>query len=192
MMEVRQNGMGRWLWDVGNVRNELIRGETGWSTFEEREAKVMVKWILRVVFEENLMSEIGRACLVEIGCKSRWWARCRHICSKFGLIELVNLIWLRDASVNGTVNLRMNVEEEVWKKNAEREKEYVRMKECPGRESFSDGSVGTKVRLMVRGGCLPVRESETMKWKYQDDLCGCGQMETEVHVLFDMDKSEND
>ena len=28
-LEVRQNGMVRWLWDVGNVRNELIRGETG-------------------------------------------------------------------------------------------------------------------------------------------------------------------
>ena len=56
--------MGRWLWDVGNVRNELIRGETGWSTFEEREA--MVKWMLRVVFEENLVSEISRACLIEI------------------------------------------------------------------------------------------------------------------------------
>ena len=24
-LEIRQNGMGRWLWDVGNVRNELIR-----------------------------------------------------------------------------------------------------------------------------------------------------------------------
>ena len=66
--------MGRWLLDVGN---ELIRdsdlifrrtllgyyaeGETGWSTFEEREAKSMVKWMLKVVFEENLVSEIGRA-----------------------------------------------------------------------------------------------------------------------------------
>ena len=28
-LEIRQNGMGRWLWDFGNVRNELIRGETG-------------------------------------------------------------------------------------------------------------------------------------------------------------------
>ena len=33
-LEIRQNGMGRWLWDVENVRNELIRGETDWSTFE--------------------------------------------------------------------------------------------------------------------------------------------------------------
>ena len=30
--------MGQWrLWDAGNVSNELIRGETGWSSFEERE-----------------------------------------------------------------------------------------------------------------------------------------------------------
>ena len=30
----------------------------------------MVKWMLGVVFEDNLVSEIGTACLVEIGCKS--------------------------------------------------------------------------------------------------------------------------
>ena len=58
--------MGGWLWDVGNVRNELIRGEIGWSTFAEREAKAIVKWMLRGVFEENMVSEIGRACLIEI------------------------------------------------------------------------------------------------------------------------------
>ena len=33
--------MGRWLWDGGNARNNLIRGQTGWSTSEEREAKSM-------------------------------------------------------------------------------------------------------------------------------------------------------
>ena len=49
-------------------------------------------------------------------CKSGWWTRCRHICSEFGFIDLVNLIWLRDASVNGMVNLSMNVEDEVMKK----------------------------------------------------------------------------
>ena len=54
----------------------------------------MVKSMLKVVFEENLVSEIGRACLIELGCKSRWWSQCRHICSKCGHFELVNLIWL--------------------------------------------------------------------------------------------------
>ena len=33
-LEVRQNGMGRWHWDVGNVRYKLIRGETGCSSVE--------------------------------------------------------------------------------------------------------------------------------------------------------------
>ena len=99
---------------------------------EEREAKAMVKWMLRVVFEENL-SEIGRACLVEIGCKSRLWAQYRHICSKFGSIDLVNLICLRDASVNGMVNLGINMEEEVWKKHI-----CMRIQEV-GREAWKDG-----------------------------------------------------
>ena len=72
--------------------------------------------MLRVVVEENLMSEIGRACVIETGCKSRWWVRCRHICSKFGLIELVHLIILRDVSVNGMVSLGMKMDRKVWKR----------------------------------------------------------------------------
>ena len=66
-LEIRQNRMDRWHWDVDNVRNELIRGDTSWSTFEESVASVRVKWMLRVVFEDNLMSEIGRECFIETG-----------------------------------------------------------------------------------------------------------------------------
>ena len=51
--------MGWWLWDVGNVRNELIRGETGWSTFEEREAKSMVKWMLKVCLKRIWCLRLG-------------------------------------------------------------------------------------------------------------------------------------
>ena len=35
-LEVIQNGFGRWLWEVGKVRIELMRGESGWSSFGER------------------------------------------------------------------------------------------------------------------------------------------------------------
>ena len=35
--------------------------------------------------------------------------------------------------------------------DTEREKQYVRMKESPINESFADGSVGARVRLVVRG-----------------------------------------
>ena len=58
-----------------------------------------------------------------------------------------------------------------WKNgfnDTEREKEYIETKRCPRNESFADGSVGARVKLMVRAGCLPVRGGEMMAWKYDD------------------------
>ena len=69
------------------------------------------------------------------------------------------------------------------------------MKECPRNESFADGNVRAGVRPMVRGGNFPVRRSERMTWKYDDDKCRCGLVETEKHVLFEciyMEKKEED
>ena len=43
--------------------------------------------------------------------KSVGLVRCRHICSNFGLKELVNLICLGAVSVNGVDKLEMNVNE---------------------------------------------------------------------------------
>ena len=54
-LEVLQNEMGKWIWGVGiNVRNELVRGETGFSMFQEREAKAMCDDL------EVLQNEMGR------------------------------------------------------------------------------------------------------------------------------------
>ena len=52
-------------------------------------------------------------------------------------------------------------------------------------EKYVDGSVGAMVRLMVRGGCLPVRENTRMSWKCDDEHCVCEEVESEEHVLLD-------
>ena len=49
----------------------------------------------------------------------------------------------------------------------EREQQYVHMKSQLKNEKYTNGSV--RVRLMVRGGCLPVRGSKGMEWKYDDE-----------------------
>ena len=67
----------------------------------------------------------------------------------------------------------------------EREQQYVHMKSQPKYEKYANGSVGARVTLMVRGGCLPIRGSKGMEWKYDDALCVCGTKETEIHVLFE-------
>ena len=65
-----------------------------------------------------------------------------------------------------------------------REQQYVHMKSQPKNEKYENGSVGARVRLMVRGGCPPVIGYKGMEWKYDNDLCVCGTIETEIHVLF--------
>ena len=49
----------------------------------------------------------------------------------------------------------------------EREQQYLQVQN----EKYANGSVGERVRLMVRGGCLSVRGSKGMAWNYDDDLC---------------------
>ena len=55
----------------------------------------------------------------------------------------------------------------------ERQQPYLQ----PQNEKYENGSVGTRVRLMVKGGCLPVRGSKGMEWKYDDDPCAYGTKE---------------
>ena len=68
------------------------------------------------MYEESLVSDIGRACPMEIGFKYRWWARYNHVCEKFGLWELVNLLWFRNISKEGMAMLGMEYDRNVWKK----------------------------------------------------------------------------
>ena len=67
----------------------------------------------------------------------------------------------------------------------EREQQYLQVKCQPKNEKYANGSVGARVRLMVRGDCLPVGGSKGMEWKYDDDLCICGTKETEIHLFFE-------
>ena len=73
-------------------------------------------WMLRIVYEESLVSDIRRACLMEVGYKCRWWARCNHDCDKCGLWELVNMLWLRNINKEGMAMHGMKYDKNVWKK----------------------------------------------------------------------------
>ena len=48
--------------------------------------------------------------------------------------------------------------------------------------------------MIIRGECLPLRGNEHMKWKYKNDKCVCGMIETEAHLrnTCEMYKDERD
>ena len=52
-------------------------------------------------------------------------------------------------------------------------KEYAFKKQLTMIDKYVDGSVGAIVRMMVRGGCLPVRGNTIMSWMYDDEHCVC-------------------
>ena len=48
-----------------------------------------------------------------VGYKSRWCARCNHVCDKFGLWERVNLLWLCYINEEGMAMLGMKYDKNV-------------------------------------------------------------------------------
>ena len=58
----------------------------------------------------------------------------------------------------------------------DREQEYSKVEGQPKNEKYANGSVGAMVRLMVSGGCVPVRRFKGMEWKFTGALCECVQM----------------
>ena len=62
--------------------------------------------------------------------------------------------------------------------NSDRLQEYAFKKQLPMIEKYVDGSVGAMVRMMVRGGCLPVRGNTRMLWKYDHEHCVCAEVES--------------
>ena len=41
-------------------------------------------------------------------------------------------------------------------------------------EKYIDESVGAMVKIMVRGGCLPLKGNTRMLWKCDHEHCVCG------------------
>ena len=91
-MEAVQNKIGR-LALGGNkfVGTEAIRGEMGWSTFEERIMKSKLRFKIRIEkMGDNRWVERVSQCA---GSSSRWMRDCSRVVEKCGLFKRWNLNW---------------------------------------------------------------------------------------------------
>ena len=111
--------------------------------------------------------------------------------------------FIKSINKEGMAMLGMKYDRNMWKKTFEariheygrrrwrngfgindREQQYVHMESQQKNEKYANGSMGARVRLLVRGGCLPVRGFKGMEWKYYDDLYVWRTQETEIYVFF--------
>ena len=70
---------------------------------------------------------------MELGYNSRWWAICNPVCDKFGLWELVNLLWHKNINKGGMAMIGIKYDRSVWKKTM-----VARIQE-DGRRQWSNG-----------------------------------------------------
>ena len=208
--EVLQTKFGRWLWGVEtSVRNVAVHGETAWSTFWEREAKVRAEFVARIMEGEDFVARAGRACAEEIGVKSKWWRGVANLGRKLGLEVMTKMVWRRKMTRVGMTamgfsereleklrkeEIRRRIQQEgreEWKEKLqgnERLERYGEEKSEDRRmEKYADGSDGSRVRMMCRGDSLTVRANRVVHWKYAEGerSCSCGVEENERHLLLE-------
>lgn len=207
-LENEQMAFGRWLWRVQqSVRNAAVHGESGWSTFAEREAKAKMGLLCRIFKYEGLMTDVGRGVLLELGMKSNWWRVINKIACDHDFEGIYYMLRYRRISPRGARLARISIKmiqqiqtpvlqmeigrraHERWKRSldgTERTVRYSEKKETMKMERYADGGDGARVRLMARGDSLMVRACPNLSWMYEDEekrRCVCGMEENERHVL---------
>ena len=176
-METIQNKIGR-LALGGNrfVGTEAIRGEMGWSTFEERIMKSKLRFKIRIerMDENRWVKKVSQSA----GSGSRWMRECSKIVEKCGLFkrwnpngEGINEWCLAYSSGDeGTYDekeWRTLISAKVkefglvkWRRGIEGKQTLARysLKVAPRRENFYDGSWGSSLLFKARSGALELND----------------------------------
>ncbi|ELT92425.1 hypothetical protein CAPTEDRAFT_187054 [Capitella teleta] len=164
--------------------------------------RVRIEFVLGSVcgesVERKMVARVERACLMEIGVRSKWWKKIGKMTEELGVNVLSNLVRLRRMSAIGVAEMgicederkrmrKVELERRIqevgrmrWEEQLQRNewtRRYAQEKGEMKLEPYADGQDGAGVRLMMRGDCLPYGEDERR--------CTYGEEETERHVLFE-------
>ena len=193
-LEIIQNKIGRMALG-GNkcVGIEAIRGEMGWSSFEERLMKGKLKWKIRIerMDDNRWVKRISR----EAGVNCRWMRNCVGIMNKGGLFR----VWNPNGEDRNEWKLAYNqgdrteYDEKDWKVFINnRIKEYglekwrrgienkgslhrYRKKKCPSKEDFYVGDWASSLLFKARAGSLELKERTYRynQWGNKECVFGC-------------------
>lgn len=99
-LERKQTEMMRYAWRVGKtVGPAVLRGETGYSSFEEREARAKLEMVTRVIEGRGLIGIVGSWSLAIVGKRRGWWQRAAYLARKYEVWELSRVIDLGTPTV---------------------------------------------------------------------------------------------
>jgi hypothetical protein len=209
-MEKMQNEMGRLILQTKKwVPVPWIRGECGWSTFEQREAKAKLKYLVKLVhLDEKDPRRLVLEYVVRNKCGSSWVRRVRFLARKWDLEEWSELCGAGDLGYWGMRAAGVGSGGRLWwSREVERrvDGEGLRM----WRNQMRDGGVldragyrdykreprweigvrgvGGVVLAKIRGGVLEVADNPFMRHFEANTKCPVCKIDDETvrHWLWD-------
>ena len=188
---------------------ETLRGEMGWSTFEERIQKSKIKYRIRLEYMNE--NRWPKKIFNWIGKKGKFIRegnrRMKKINMKIEQKQEGKEIWIEGNEINTTENIlkkKINtlVQKkgiQVWKQGIDKKKSlrWYKEKEKPRKENFYNGDWEAKLLFKARSNTLEVN-SRIHKWKDIDKHCekcskkGIEIEETLEHVLVECDQYKNE
>ena len=208
-LEIIQNKIGRLALGGNKLEGvESIRGEMGWSTFEERYIKATLNYKVRLekMGENRWAKKIYR----EMGNTSKWLKGCVRSVGKIGMGRKFELgqggrgmEWklCQGEGDDGDFEVRewkviinKKVEEyglEKWKRGMENKTtmEIYRKKKMPKKESCYEGGGDSVLLFRTRAGSLEVNRRThrfnelKSKWCHFCEIQGSREEETIIHLL---------
>ena len=167
---------------------EPIRGEAGWSTFEERIGKAVLSYKIRLKkMDENRWA---RKVYEWLGQGSKWERSSKRWERKCGLQGFTDRIHqCSEGELKRKVNIQIQEQgREVWRQRMEGKSSLIWYKEktTPKCEAFYDGSLGSSLLFKARTKSLEVN-GRTYRWANEGSKicqkCVGGIDETVEHFM---------
>jgi len=215
-LEVTQNKVGRFALGANRyVGVEAIRGDLGWSTFEERHYKGVLaykvrlermdneRWVKQIFNTYNSVSKWAKSCVRMINKCNLVRARIIDIngLEQPGWVTQTNNINSRNWSVKEWKPVIDKKVKELgyrkWKDGINRKEtlEWYRVKERPSKETWYDGSIGGQLLFKARTQSLELN-ARTYRWSENGEKlcrnCNLGADETVLHVVVECPRYERD
>ncbi len=193
LMEAKQRIVARYAMGCRyGCSNEFVVGDSGMSSFLERESVSKIKYFLRLkqVDKEKFWAAKLQEVKEEMGIKTKWDRRVQFVIRKAGWNRVV---WDEESVENGKNKVKERVSEyenERWRRSMS-EKVSLQMyregkRDRGAEEGLYDNSVGSGLLADARAGMLDTME---LRSKYMDvsDICRlCNEKREDIrHIILE-------
>lgn len=190
-LEVAQNRVGRLALGANKYTAvEALRGDAGWSSFEERIDKGALRY--RVRLEKMNGDRWARKVFEWSKQSSKWNKMCNKRIEKYGMRGIMMgesmQMWSPERWKKEIGRRVQEVARDEWAENMRNKSslEWYRCKQQPRREPFYDGSIGSELIFKARTKSLELN-SRTYRWANEGNkackMCESGEDETVEHIL---------